>query len=98
MSSSRTLFEVAMQILKNKWFQFGVVVVVLLGWYFFPRTPMPLGYVGTAPHLQDVMGVRPTVEIKVEKHQLLKKMTLFVDNREVRDAAFTLPRVREVNI
>ncbi len=75
----------------------GVLVVGLLVWWFYPRKPMPLGYVGTAPHLKDVPGKRPTVEIPVAR-AFIQKFHLTIGGQEVNQNEVTLPRGQEVDL
>ncbi len=75
----------------------AAVVVGLLLWYFYPRQELPLGYTGNAPHLKDVPGKRPTVEIPTGS-QYLKKISLTVNGQEVKQSEFTLQRGQEVDV
>ena len=58
---------------------------------------MPLGYVGTAPHLKDVPGKRPTVEMPITG-DFLKKIRLTLNGQEVKHTELTLPRGQEVDL
>lgn len=77
----------------------AILVIGWLAWWHFAREPLPLGYRGTAEHLRDVPGKRPTVDLPLGNNYI-KKVHLSIDGRELKSNSeeFTLPRDRNVQI
>ena len=77
----------------------AILVIGLLGWWYFSREPLPLGYRGTAEHLKSVPGKRPTVDLPIGSNYI-KGFKLSIDGRELRNDSgeITLPRDRNVQV
>ena len=77
----------------------ALVVSGLAFWVYLKTEPDPLGYNGTAEHLRNIPGERPTIDMLVV-NEYIKKFQLTIDGREVtpESGEFTLPRNKEVTV
>ena len=75
----------------------SLLVVVALAWWFYPRQPPILGYIGTAPNPEGIAGVRPTVEFPIDGEHL-KDVQLSIDGQSISEGKTVLLRKKKVTL
>lgn len=75
----------------------GIIVIAGLVWWFYPREPLPLGYVGTGPNPDNIPGTRPTIECPINT-DFMTGVKLKLDGMPVESTEVKLLRNKKVKV